>query len=220
MKFSIKQTLLLLTGLMFFTACDTNNEKQAQYIEFEEIAPQQLRDGFVQLQATASSGLPVAFVCWDTTIAVITDEKAHFRKPGIVGITAIQPGNDQFYEAPSIKRQLNIRDWDPNKENQTITNFELPTDWILSRDGILVPLKATASSGLPVSYVLSATRYGFIPDNPPYYLYLYHAGENGIPNYVVYTAQISVVASQSGNDKYNPADNVTKTMRVTGDVNH
>jgi hypothetical protein len=214
-----RQLSILLAGLMIVTACDTNDEKQAQYIEFEEIAPQQLRNGSTQLQATASSGLPVAFVCWDTTVAVITDDQVQFRKAGTAGIVAIQPGNDRFYEAPSIMRQLIIRDWDPNKKNQTI-DFELPADWKLTQDGTAVPLKAVASSGLPVGYVLSATRYGFISNAPPFYLYLYHAGENGISGSGVYNAQISVVASQIGNDEYNPADNVAKTMRVIGDVFH
>ncbi|MDR1524005.1 MAG: hypothetical protein LBS79_01955 [Tannerella sp.] len=215
----MKRILWILTGIMTLAACDTGDGKQMQTIDFGELAPQQLRDGFLLLQATASSELPVAFTSWDTTIAVIENDRALFRQTGAVNIIAYQPGNDLFHEAPHIARQLIIRDWDPDKKTQTI-DFELPGEWKLSRDGTAVKLSATASSGLPVSYVLTSITYGFISDRPPFYLYLYHAGENGVSGENAYNAQLSVIASQIGNDEYNPADNVRRTIRVIGDVFH
>jgi hypothetical protein len=197
-------------------ACNKDDGKQMQSINFGEITPQLLRNGSVALQATASSGLPVLFSSWDTEIAVIEGDRAVFRQAGKVNIIASQPGNDRFHEAPEITQQLLIRDWDPNKKTQEIT-FELPADWRLSRDGQQLKLYAVASSGLPVSYVLGSKAYGrFLTAST---VYFYHAGEGGTPR-VAYDVQISITASQIGNDEYNPADNVERTIRVIGDVFH
>jgi len=215
----MKQTVFILSFLtVILSACNKDDEKQTQSINFEEIAPQLLRDGSLQLQATASSGLPVLFVSWDETIATIEGNRVRFLQTGTVNITAYQRGNDLFYEAPDIMRRLIIRDWDLNKKMQTI-DFELPNEWRISRDGQMVRLNATSSSGLPVAYTLKNTIYGrLLQSNNT--LYLYHAGEGGTPGDKVYDVQISVTASQIGNEEYNSADNVTKTMRVIGDVFH
>jgi hypothetical protein len=215
----MKQIIFILSSLAaILSACNDDAGKQAQTVSFGEIAPQQLRDGSVALQATASSGLPVSFVSWDETVAVIEDDRVRFLQAGTVNITAYQPGNEQFYEAPEITQQLLIRDWDPDKKVQTIS-FELPDDWKISRDGQIIRLNAVSSSGLPVAYTLKNTEYGrlFQTSNM---LYFYHAGEGGTPREKTYDVQVSVVASQGGNDEYNPADNVTETMRVIGDVFH
>jgi hypothetical protein len=220
MKFSIVncQLSILLAVIIIFTACDnTDNQKQTQSIDFAEITSQLLRDGSLQLHATASSGLPVSFANWNTEIASIEGDKVIFKQAGKVNITAYQPGNEQYYEAPEITRQLLIRDWDPGKKIQTI-DFELPADWKLSRDGQQLKLNAVASSGLPVSYVLSTEKYGFLLTAGM--VYFYHAGEGSTSNEVVYDVQISIIASQIGNDEYNPADNVERTIRVIGDVFH
>jgi hypothetical protein len=213
----MKQIFWIFMGIILFAACDADSEKQSQSIEFSRIAPQQLRDGFIQLQATASSGLPVFFVSWDTATVAIDGSKAIFRKAGTTTVVACQSGNEQFHEAPQMSQRIIIRDWDPNKKDQTIS-FSLPTEWKLTRDGTVVSLNAEASSGLPVSMVMSPERYGFL-SNDFRYLYLYHAGESGLP-YTVYRVSISITASQTGNGEYNPADNVTATINVTGDVFH
>ncbi|MDR2140022.1 MAG: hypothetical protein LBP50_10815 [Tannerella sp.] len=214
----MKRILFLLSCLTaILSACSNGDGKQTQTIDFGEIAPQQLRDGSLQLQAAASSGLPVQFVSWDQTIAAIESDRVRFLQAGTVNITACQPGNDRFYEAPEIMRQLIIRDWDPDKQIQTI-HFELPEKWKLSRDGQILKLDAASSSGLPVAYTLENAKYGRVLSNGT--LYFYHAGEGGVPGDKTYDAQVSVIASQGGNDAYNPADNVIRTIRVTGDVFH
>ncbi|MDR0567478.1 MAG: hypothetical protein LBG47_10690 [Prevotellaceae bacterium] len=219
----MKQHLWILAGAAFLAACGAGSEKQEQSVDFGDIPPQQLRDGFLQLRATASSGLPVSYASWDTAVAAIDGSKVLFRQAGVVDIIAAQPGNERFYEAPSVTRRLIIRDWDPDKKTQEIS-FDLPAEWKLSRDGTIVALKAEASSGLPVGFALSTTKYGFLLSRSPNrYLYLYHAGEGGQlvgAERLSYDAQISVVASQAGNDEYNPADNVEKMMHVIGDVMH
>jgi hypothetical protein len=213
-----KSKFLLFCLVAILSACDSDDAKQMQTIEFGEIPPQQLRDGFLQLQAKASSGLPVSYESLDSAIAVIENDTVQFLQTGIVDIIAFQDGNERFYEAPQITQRLIIRDWDPNKKTQTIS-FDLPDEWRLSQNGTAVALKATASSGLPVSFVLSSKEYGFLSTSGNY-LYLYHAGENGISPDVAYNIRIFITASQGGNDEYNPADNVTETIHVIGDVFH
>lgn len=213
----MKKTVILLLLLEWMASCMPGEDKETQRIDFADIAPQQLRDGSLLLQATASSGLPVLFSCWDPEIAVIEGDRAVFRHAGRVDIIACQPGNEQYYEAPDITRQLVIRDWDPNKKTQEIS-FELPDEWKISRDGQLLRLKAVASSGLPVSYVLTSEKYGWILSSG--IVYFYHAGEGDVPGDSFYNVRVSIIASQAGDDEYNPADNVERTIRVTGDVFH
>jgi hypothetical protein len=206
--------------MIFFAACDPGNRKQAQSIDFGEIAPQLLSDGYLQLQATASSGLPVSFAVWEGGAALIEGNRAVFTQAGKANIIAYQPGNEQFYEAPEITRQLLIRDWDPNKETQEIS-FELPAKWQLSRDYQRVELKATASSGLRVSFSLSTDIYGrILTGASATYLYFYHAGEGSAPGDKAYDVTVVVTASQEGDEAYNPADNVERAIHVIGDVFH
>jgi hypothetical protein len=215
-----KQIFWIFTGIIIFASCEKGEQKQNQRIDFGEIAPQLLMDSSMQLQATASSGLPVSFVTFNSNIAAITGNTVKFISAGKVYIVAEQRGNEQYYEAPKISRELLILDWNPNRKTQEIT-FELPAEWKLSRDGQTVKLNAVASSGLPVGYSLSSNVYGrILSGGIQSYLYLYHAGEGGTSGASTYKTSITVTASQSGNDEYNPADNVNCLIRVTGDVFH
>ncbi|MDR0537143.1 MAG: hypothetical protein LBH04_03725 [Tannerellaceae bacterium] len=214
----MKRILFILSCFTaVLSACDKDNGKQQQSIEFGEIAPQLLRDEYLQLQAQSSSKLPVSYASWDEKIAVIEDDKVHFLQAGTVNITAYQSGNEMFYEAPEIVRQLIIRDWDLDKKIQSI-DFNPPLEWKISRDGQMIKLNGQSSSGLPVSYTLGNTKYGRLLSTGT--IYVYHAGESGVPRDNTYDVQLSIVASQSGNAEYNPADNVIKTIRVIGDVFH
>jgi hypothetical protein len=197
------------------TAC-RNEAKQEQSIYFEEIPLQILLDGSVQLKATASSGLPVTFVSADDKIATIEEDRAVFHAEGRILIYAVQPGNEVFYEAPDVFQSLLIKDWDPNKEIQTI-DFELPEKWQLSKDGQMLNLNAVASSGLPVKYTLQGESVGRFLNARTFYVY--HGGEAN-KYYNGYDISISIVASQEGNDEYNPADNVERRIRIIGDVLH
>ncbi|MDR0874546.1 MAG: hypothetical protein LBN27_13960 [Prevotellaceae bacterium] len=214
----MKKAIFFLAAIaLIATACDPQDDKQSQKITFGEIVPQNLRDSSLVLQATASSGLPVILESSDSSIAAIDGNTVFFKTTGTVSITAKQSGNSQYYEAPNITRSLIIRDIDPNKKTQTIS-FELPAEWQLSRDGTAIELKAAASSGLPVKYILSDTPYASFSSNGKL-IYLIHGGEAGTPP-EKYDTQISVTASQTGNDEYNPADNVTRTIHIIGDVIH
>jgi hypothetical protein len=199
-------------------SCNPEDVRKEQSIYFEEIPPQLLSNGGVQLNAAASSGLPVEFVSESPAIASIEGSRAVFHAAGNIRIYAVQRGNDSFFEAPDVFQSLLIRDWDINKENQTI-EFALPASWQLSVDGTILTLNAIASSGLPVRFTLSGgPNPGFISSSGNI-LFLYHGGEiSAFPD--KYDTTITIVASQDGNPEYNPADNVAQMMRIIGDVLH
>ncbi|MDR0700596.1 MAG: hypothetical protein LBG28_15470 [Tannerella sp.] len=204
----MKKIAYLLCGLtiMALMSCEAGDGKNSQTIEFGELAPQNLMDGLLQLQAKASSGLPVTFSCSDERIAIVKSNIAEFVSVGRVYITAGQPGNESFYEAPNVMRELHIRDWDPNKETQVIS-FELPDKW--SNDDPPLPLVAVSTSGLPVKFTSSDWR-ATITGN---LLILFH-GE------YTYDVYIDITASQEGDSTYNPAENVVRRIHAIGDGTH
>jgi hypothetical protein len=209
----IKSVLIGL--IVVLTACQ-QEVKQEQRIYFEEIPLQILMNGSMQLKAAASSGLPVTFTSADARIATIEGDRALFHAEGRIPIYAVQRGNEAFYEAPDVFQYLLIKDWDPNKKTQEIT-FDLPAEWKLSRDGQMLRLNAAASSGLPVKYTLQGEEIGRFLNAHTFYVY--HGGEIN-RYYNGYDISISLVASQEGNDEYNPADNAARTIRIIGDVLH
>jgi hypothetical protein len=206
----------LFIELFFFIliACNQDNTvKKEQIISFDNLPAQiSIAEGWLQLTATASSGLFVELTSSDESIAVIERGQAVFRRPGIVSITASQPGDEYFYEATSVVRTFEILSVDPTKKEQIIS-FDLVSAWKSSK-GFLV-LNATASSGLPVEYTSSDETVGFISGD---YLLLEHYYE--VKGETAYTKPIAITASQAGNAEYNPAANVTKWIDVTIDVAH
>jgi hypothetical protein len=209
-----KKCLFIEVVLFALTACDQENiAKQEQTIFFDNVPAQiSVAEGSLRLTATASSGLFVLLASNDENIAVIDRDQAVFRQPGIASITASQPGDERFYEATNVVRTFEILSVDPSKKEQII-RFELESSWRSSK-GVLA-LKATASSGLPVTYTSSNEAVGIISGN---YLLLDHYYES--KGETVYKKQIAITASQAGNSEYNPATNVTKWVDATIDVAH
>jgi hypothetical protein len=195
---------LLIPALL---SCEAGGGKRAQTVDFGELPPQLLIDGTMTLQASASSGLPVTFVSWDTDIALVRGNTVEFVSAGTVSITASQPGNESFYEAPSVTRTLKILNRDPNKKTQTIS-FELPEEW--SNDNSPLSLVATATSGLPVKFTASDWKAAITEGNQ---LILYHGT-------YTYDLMIQITASQEGDSVYNPAENVVRTLHAIGEGTH
>jgi hypothetical protein len=181
--------------------------KRSQTLTFGELAPQNFKDSSMVLEATASSGLAVGFSSSDSSIAKVEGEEVQFVSIGTVYITAHQRGNEEYYEAANIVRELRIRDWDPDKLSQTI-HFELPAS--RSNEDPPLALEATASSGLPVSYTSSDRKGQITADN---YFILYHGPYR-------YELTLTVTAWQEGDERYNPAENVSRTLRAIGEGTH
>jgi hypothetical protein len=207
-QLSICLVLCLLLIALF--SCGNSGMKENQTISFNNLAPHNLSEGSFILKATASSGLPVTFISSDTTIATIRDSILTLIKPGTVIISAVQPGNAQYYQAAQVTRSLTINE-DNNtvKKNQTIT-FELnDTIWKVSQGALT--LKATASSGLPVAFTSSNISYASITGN------LLEVESGAIDDYNI-GVYVIITASQAGNYLYNAAPTVEQTLRVIHDV--
>lgn len=208
-------SILILTAIALI-GCSGEYDKEHQEIIFEEIPMQLLGDKSYTPNATSTSGLTIRYASSDEEVARIENGQIIFTSAGRVTIYAYQDGNTEYYEAPFKTQELIIKDLDINKKMQTI-EFELPESWKQSEKGQIIKLKATASSGLPVTYSIQGNDAGYITGN---LLYTYHGGENRkvYPN--KYEADITVIASQAGNDEYNPADNVERQLHIIADVMH
>jgi hypothetical protein len=203
LKKNMRYLKFLFIVLVLFTSCgEKNNGKQEQTISFGNLLPHNLSEGAFELTATASSGLPVSFASSNSSIASINGNTVTLRAKGTVEITASQPGNDEYFEAPNIVRSLIINeDNNPDKSDQTITFTLSVSEWTYGSGDLI--LEATASSGLPVVFS-SDYPYVSITGNV---LRLTYEG-------VHYDANATITASQPGNDEYNAAPNVSRTLHV------
>jgi hypothetical protein len=199
----LKIIMPLLLSVLFVSCGGDDKSKIDQTITFDPLLPHNLSEKTFELQATASSGLAVAFTSSDLSTAIISGKTVTLLKKGTVTITAAQSGNDNYYEAPSVSRVLTINeDNNAEKKNQTIT-FEIGfTEWNYAMGELT--LEATSSSGLPVTFT-SNHQYVRINGN---ILKLVYEGTH-------YDDNAIITASQAGNDEYNAAPNVSRTLRVS-----
>ncbi|KAA6301411.1 MAG: hypothetical protein EZS26_002398 [Candidatus Ordinivivax streblomastigis] len=186
---------------LWLVACEGGDTRSEQVIIFDNIPPVNFIDGSLQLTASVSSGLPVTFTSTNTEVAFVEDHRLIFIQPGVTDVTASQAGNGGFKEAKSETRQVIIRDYDPNKKDQTIT-FVLPvTEWKLSQGRL--QLDATSSSGLPVFLSLDNTDAAYIDSDHFFKITDCHAA-----------SQVTITASQNGNEEYNPAPNISYKLNI------
>ncbi len=144
----------------------------------------------VALSASASSGLPVSFslvsgpATLDGTVLTLTGI-------GTISVTASQAGNGTVLAANPVTQSFSVV-----RASQEIS-FEGLSDRVYSPD--LIPLVASASSGLPVRFVL---RWG-------------PAVQDGNSLSVRGAGFIGVEARQDGDENYAEAPAVTREFKVT-----
>ena len=157
-----------------------------------------LPDSPVQLTARSTSGLSVTYTCSDTSIARIWGTTLYLMAEGDATITASQGGNSQYRPATPVSKNLHVGQ---TVDTDTLTaqqiNWQQELTFPLSDDPI--PLTATSSSGLPVTYTCNNPNIALIVGST---LYLRAEGE------------ATVTASQRGNSQYHPATPVVKPLRV------
>lgn len=83
-------------------------EKAMQNILFEALPEQLSNAGTIALSATCSSGLDVSFESSDEEIVTIIGNVANILKDGTVSITASQSGNQNYFAAENVTRELVI----------------------------------------------------------------------------------------------------------------
>ena len=169
-----------------------------QSIVWNQTLTVSLDSGTLALNATATSGLPVTYTCSDENVATVSGNVLNLVGVGQAVITASQPGNAYYHPAPIVVKILTVTEsgGDIPMQAQTI---QWDQDLTVSLNDRYVPLTATATSGLPVSYTCNdeaiATVYGEI-------LML------NAPGLAIITA------SQAGNEMYYSAQDVMKVLNV------
>lgn len=141
--------------------------------------------------AVLSSGETPVFTSGDETIATIVNNKVHLVGPGTVLITASAPVNASYSVKPSFSQYMLVK-----KAEQTITFETVPA---LSTDGKTYTLKATASSGLPVTFTVSDPVF---------------ASLNGDVIKGLRIGKIQVVANQAGDSRYAAAKAVEQLVQI------
>jgi hypothetical protein len=170
-----------------------------QTIAFPAI-PAQLVGPTITLSATASSGLPVSFNSMTPAVCsvsgnIVSGFTATMKVAGLCGIWAAQSGNNVFSAAPGAGHDFAVFG-----DAQTITFPAIPSTPLSAGS---ITLTATASSGLPVTYVSTSQSVCTVCTITASKANLLAAGTCGIE------------AKQLGNATYAPAPPLGRIFTVT-----
>ena len=175
------------------TTANVTVSKAPQTITFDALANKVITDAQFTVVATASSNLSVSFsaggVC-SVNNGVVTLNGV----TGVCTITATQTGNSKYLPAADVPNSFNVSD--PSKQNQTIRFDNLPAT---VAEGASVNLSASATSGLTVTF-LSLTPAVCVVD--------------GVVANTLAAGTCTIQAAQAGDNQFNPAPGVTKSVTV------
>jgi hypothetical protein len=163
-----------------------------QTISFNAI-PAQVVGGTLTPTATASSGLPVTFTVVQNGNCSVSGSVVTFLNAGACGIIANQAGNATYAAAPSVGQVVQVNP--PSQQSQTITFNPIPAQVV----GGNLTVSATASSGLPVSFIIVPNGNCSISGNVVTFLNVGNCG---------------VIATQAGNSSYSAAPEVGQIIVV------
>jgi hypothetical protein len=166
-----------------------------QTISFAPLPDRLVGDPPFTVTATASSGLPVAFASLTPPVCTVSGNTVTLVTTGTCTIQATQPGNANFAPAPPVNQLFAVKS--AQKSDQTIT-FAKPADQRLSNPPFA--LNASASSGLPVSFISNTPGVCTVSGNTVT---------------LVAIGTCSITATQDGNATFNPASPVTQTFTVS-----
>ncbi|MBO5345551.1 MAG: hypothetical protein J6A44_01440, partial [Paludibacteraceae bacterium] len=192
---NICDTLVVTCGdYTFETPIKAEIIKHYQSISWTEdlVALNPVQGGTYELNAMASSGLPVYYTSSDENIVRIENNKFIVVGAGEVTITAKQDGNINYESATPVSKTITIA-----KLDQTITwNQEFAADLTI---GNTIELSASASSGDAVTFSSSNEAVATIAGNV---LTIVGVGE------------ATITASQAGNNNYNAATEIAKSLSI------
>jgi len=166
--------------------------KADQDINFEAIIGKTIFDDPFSIIATSTSGLPVSFTSSNPAILSISGTTATLHSSGTTIITASQGGDTNFNAAEDVTQEVFIN----NKMYQTITFEEIPDK---TYGDAPFELTATSNSGLTISYASSDTQVATI---------------DGSLVTIIGVGSTTITARQSGNDIYEPAEEVDQELVV------
>lgn len=139
---------------------------------------------------SASSGLPVVVSSTNTDIVTLSNGKFQAVAPGNVIVVAVQEGNETYAEA-SVGKLIVV-----NKTAQIVT---FPTDLSSAKVGDQLPLTASSSSGLPITFSSSDNSVAAVSEDSVLFVRSQGAAD--------------ITAFQEGSDIYDEAE-VTKTLTI------
>lgn len=166
--------------------------KLQQTITFNAIPNKVIGDPDFEIDASASSDLPLTYGSSNPAVATIIDNKIHILAAGNTTITVFQDGNATYDPAPEVSQNLTV-----NKQQQSITFNTIPNKVIGDPD---FDIGATVSSGLPLSYTSS---------NPAVALIV------GTKIHILAAGSTIITVSQTGNARYASAPDVSQNLTVS-----
>jgi len=175
-----------------WTIDDAGQNCRYQQITFNDIEDKYYSEDTFQLNATASSGLPITYTSSNEEVASISNETVIINGAGTSEITASQEGNEDYDPTEPVTRELVVL-----KSNQTITFDSIPPQPYWTNN---FTLDAVVSSNLPVSYLSSDEKVAIIVDN------------NEID--LISEGKTSITAYQEGNSNYEASDSITHELLV------
>jgi uncharacterized protein (TIGR03437 family) len=162
-----------------------------QTITFGPLSNVLLSAGTVNVSATATSNLDVAFTSGSESVCKVSDMTVTLVSAGVCSLTASQPGDTTYAAAETVTQTFKVQN------EQTIT-FAPISDIVISATP--PALSATASSTLAVTFTSTTESICTVSDTA---VRLVAAGS------------CSIKATQEGNDLYAAAPSVTRTFAVT-----
>ena len=181
---------------LYYSAVDVTASltvnKADQTITFGELVPRTYGDPDFSVPATASSSLNITFTSGNTNVATINGGIIYIVNAGNSLITASQPGNQNYNPAPDVTQILTI-----NKASQVITFPAIaPVVYGVSSFNA----GASSTSGLTVTYSSDNISVAEVINDK---INIRGAGSSNI------------IASQSGNNNFSPAENKMVNITVT-----
>jgi len=167
----------------------SSSHKADQAIRFRSLPSRIYLDPDFDVNASASSRLPVSFtVSGDCSVS---DSTVHLLSAGKCWVTAHQAGDSNFTAARIVDQRVSIA-----KADQTIFFAVLPSTYFGTGQ---LALSAQASSGLPVSFTVTGP-----------------CAYTGSLLYIVGPGTCTVIAAQPGSGNFNAAPPVTQTIEIAG----
>ena len=180
---------------------DNHGHKDSQSIHFEQ-PPSAAAGQTAPLSASATSGLAVSFSSDTPSVCTVSGDTVTTATVGTCAVTASQAGDDRFAAATSAQRAFAVHAHKPHgnkppgqKTSQAIF-FGPPSSAAV---GQVVPLSASTTSGLPVS---------FISDTPSV------CTVSGATVATASAGTCAVTASQAGDSRYLAAHEIAQSFPV------
>lgn len=161
--------------------------KAQQQISFSSIPDTWIGDEMIILDASSSAGLEVTYTV--TGPAIVNGNVLVFNGTGLVSVSAIQSGDENYMVADEVTHEFDVY-----KKDQSIVFSEIADTWVGDQ---FINLSATSSVGLPIEYQVSGNV----------------TLEGNVLNLNA-EGPVQVIAKQQGDALYNAASEITHSFNL------